>query len=100
MKLMIVNLSQLFNVSFSVQVILGGTFKARDKFSSKYFKHFRSCNIVHQAVEFARDNDAYALEHLFSYYGNEVLPHWLPILSNFPETADVADLEIVVPEIG
>ena len=56
--------------------------------------------MVHQAVAFARDNDAYALEHLFSYYANAVLPHWLPILSNFPETADVADLGIVVPEIG
>ncbi|XP_057309196.1 NBAS subunit of NRZ tethering complex-like [Hydractinia symbiolongicarpus] len=82
------------------EVILGGSFKARDKFSAKYFSKFRSCNIVHQAIEYARDEDSIALEHLFSYHGKDVLPHWLPLLSNFPETTNLRDFEPVIPEIG
>lgn len=81
-------------------MILGGSFKARDKFSAKYFSKFRSCNIVHQAIEYARDEDSIALEHLFSYHGKDVLPHWLPLLSNFPETTNLRDFEPVIPEIG
>lgn len=78
----------------------GDSFKAREKFSAKYFSHFRSCNIVHQSLEYARDEDVAALEHLFSYYGKYILPHWLPVLSNFPETADVDELDNLIPEIG
>ena len=56
--------------------------------------------MVHQAVECARDEDSYTLEHLFSYHGQQLLPFWLPILSNFPETTDIKYFEPVIPEIG
>ena len=80
--------------------MLGGSFKARDKFDKEYFTKFRCCNMVHQAVECARDEDSYTLEHLFSYHGQQLLPFWLPILSNFPETTDIKYFEPVIPEIG
>ena len=81
-------------------MILGGSFKAREKFNAKFFSDFRSCNIVHQAVKYAHEENSYALEDLFSYHGEEVLSHWLPILSNFPETANVKEYEPLIPEVG
>uniref|UniRef100_T2MK53 Neuroblastoma-amplified sequence n=1 Tax=Hydra vulgaris TaxID=6087 RepID=T2MK53_HYDVU len=82
------------------EVILGGSFKARDKFNSKFFSDFRSCNIVYQAVQYAHEENSYALEDLFSYHGDQILAHWLPILSNFPETADAKEYEPLIPELG
>ncbi|XP_065652198.1 NBAS subunit of NRZ tethering complex isoform X2 [Hydra vulgaris] len=82
------------------EVILGGSFKARDKFNSKFFSDFRSCNIVYQAVQYAHEENSYALEDLFSYHGDQILVHWLPILSNFPETADAKEYEPLIPELG
>lgn len=36
---------------------------------------------------------------MFTYKGKEVLNHWLPILSNFPETLMPAEYRSLLPDI-
>ena len=41
-----------------------------------------------------------ALETLFSYHGNDLLPYRLPIVANFPETFPPTEYRSLLPEVG
>jgi hypothetical protein len=55
---------------------------------SKAYDQFRDCNLVAQAIEYARLEHHHALDALFMHHGNETLPYRLFILSQIPETAN------------
>ncbi|XP_072038105.1 NBAS subunit of NRZ tethering complex-like [Amphiura filiformis] len=80
--------------------ILGGGEAASRFYNDTFFKDFRSQNIVEAAVEFARDSDWKALEIMFTHHGKDLLPHWLVILNNFPETTSPTEYKILLPEAG
>jgi hypothetical protein len=47
-----------------------------------------------------QDNDWNAVDYLLTYHGKDVLPHYLAILSNFPETTAPFDYRTLLPEAG
>ncbi|XP_022105886.1 neuroblastoma-amplified sequence-like [Acanthaster planci] len=82
------------------EVILGGGEAASRFYSDHFFKTFRSQNIVEAAMQFARDSDWQAVETLFTHHGNDLLPHWLMILNNFPETTSPTEYSSLLPEVS
>ncbi|XP_028411208.1 LOW QUALITY PROTEIN: neuroblastoma-amplified sequence-like [Dendronephthya gigantea] len=82
------------------ETILGGPAVAHDNFDSVFFTSFRDSNIVESSVNFARDNDWNAVDCLLTYHGKQTLPHYLSILSNFPETTSPFDYRSLLPEAG
>jgi len=79
------------------EIILGGSFKAAERYRPDFFLQFRCCNIIDQSIEYARTSHSEPLEELFTYHGRDVLPHWLAILSNFPETTPVSSYQRLLP---
>ncbi|KAM4694417.1 NBAS subunit of NRZ tethering complex [Discoglossus pictus] len=78
--------------------ILGGPHAAEERYNAEFFKKFRNQNIVLSARTYARESNVQALGILFSYHGSDLLPHILPILSNFPETTSPHEYSILLPE--
>ena len=56
-------------------MILGGIHQAEELFDGKFFEKFRSQNIVELSVDYARAGDWRALDAVFTYHGEDVLPH-------------------------
>ncbi|XP_071171040.1 NBAS subunit of NRZ tethering complex-like [Mytilus edulis] len=82
------------------ECILGGVHAAAERFNEKFFQKFRSENIVETAVNYARDNNIEALETLFTFHWEDLRPHRLGILSNFPETTNPHEYRSLLPEVG
>ncbi|XP_053565639.1 NBAS subunit of NRZ tethering complex isoform X2 [Bombina bombina] len=78
--------------------ILGGPHEAVERYDSEFFKKFRNQNIVLSARTYARESNVQALKILFTFHGSDLLPHILPILSNFPETTSPHEYSILLPE--
>ncbi|XP_077593113.1 NBAS subunit of NRZ tethering complex isoform X2 [Stigmatopora nigra] len=78
--------------------ILGGPHAAEQKYDARFFKTFRSQNIVLSARNYARESNVQALDILFTYHGAQLLPHRLAILSNFPETTSPHEYTVLLPE--
>jgi len=83
----------------TMQEILGGPTAADEHFDGEFFEQFRCTNLVKIAIGYARDGDYRALDILFSYHGEVLLPHRLAILSNFPETTRPSIYRCLLPEI-
>ncbi|XP_074650577.1 NBAS subunit of NRZ tethering complex-like [Tubulanus polymorphus] len=82
------------------EMILGGTHIADERYDHTLFKKFRSQNIVEAAVEYAQNGDWKAVDCIFTYHGEDVLPHRFGILSNFPETSAPDEYRSLLPEAG
>ncbi|XP_048258558.1 NBAS subunit of NRZ tethering complex-like isoform X1 [Haliotis rufescens] len=80
--------------------IMGGRSAAAEQFNSKFFKEFRSQNIVETAVNYAQMSNSEALEAMFTYHGASTLKHRLAILSNFPETTPPVEYKPLLPEMA
>ncbi|XP_052794949.1 NBAS subunit of NRZ tethering complex-like [Mya arenaria] len=80
------------------EYILGGV-NAAERYDAKFFEKFRSQNMVQTAITYAQNSDWKALEILLTYHGEELLPHRLSILNNFPETTNPEEFKILLPEI-
>ncbi|XP_075779588.1 NBAS subunit of NRZ tethering complex isoform X2 [Pelodiscus sinensis] len=78
--------------------ILGGPNAAEERYDAEFFKKFRNQNIVLSARTYARESNVRALEILFTYHGSDLLPHWLAIISNFPETTSPHEYSFLLPE--
>ncbi|XP_063079339.1 NBAS subunit of NRZ tethering complex [Engraulis encrasicolus] len=78
--------------------ILGGPHAAEERYDAKFFKTFRSQNIVLSARNYARESNVQALDILFTYHGSELLLHRLAVLCNFPETTSPHEYTILLPE--
>ncbi|KAI7899664.1 secretory pathway protein Sec39-domain-containing protein [Cokeromyces recurvatus] len=58
------------------------------------FAQFRDCNLIAQAIEFARSENNVALDAIFMHHGQTVLPYRLFILSQIPETVDPSRFDL------
>ncbi|XP_062511926.1 NBAS subunit of NRZ tethering complex-like isoform X2 [Corticium candelabrum] len=82
------------------EVILGGPVAAEERFSKEQFQHFRSRDLLEAAVSYAQAEDWRAVQAIFTHHGDAVLPHWLAIISHFPETMPPKEYELLLPEIS
>lgn len=71
---------------FCSQKILGGLQLADELFEHTVYADFRSSSSLRACVQFARAANCQAVECMLTYHGRQTLQHWLPIISNFPET--------------
>ncbi|XP_047117537.1 NBAS subunit of NRZ tethering complex-like isoform X2 [Schistocerca piceifrons] len=82
------------------EIIMGGPHLADSLYDSSFYQRFRSTPLIVSVVEFAREGNCEAVQHMFTYHGSVVLPHWLPVLSSFPETMDPVNYQGILPECG
>lgn len=96
-KILLKNYSyyQIFNTISSFQKIIGSP----DKYNSTDYDDFRRKPAILATVNFARQENWQAVSIMFTFRGKEILPHWLPILSNFPETLYPLQYRSLLPEI-
>jgi hypothetical protein len=80
------------------QHILGGPRIAEDLYNCAFYDEFRTVSLITSAIKFAREGNCKAVEIMFMYHGDALQPHWLPVLSNFPETMDPNEYESLLPE--
>lgn len=64
-------------ITIYFQTMLGGTMVADEYFDFTFFHKFRSQSAVDAAIEFAHQNNWQFVAALFTYHGDETLPHWL-----------------------
>ncbi|XP_065910966.1 NBAS subunit of NRZ tethering complex-like isoform X2 [Dysidea avara] len=82
-----------------IQEILGGPVATDENFSGDDFLVFRDQNVVELALNYAQQGNWKAVGLLFTYHGNQTLPHRLTILSNFPETLPPEEYMSLLPEV-
>jgi hypothetical protein len=83
---------------FCLQLLMGGSHMAEELYNYTFYNKFRTVSLITSTVKFAREGNWKAVEIMFTYHGNAVLPHWLPVLSNFPETVNPYDYKSLLPE--
>ncbi|KAK6630113.1 hypothetical protein RUM44_005664 [Polyplax serrata] len=69
------------------------------KYNRKEYDNFRKQDAIEATVCFARQENWLAVSIMFTHMGDTVLPHQLPILSNFPETLRPLQYRSLLPEI-
>ncbi|XP_034245235.1 neuroblastoma-amplified sequence-like isoform X2 [Thrips palmi] len=79
--------------------ILGGTQLADELFEHTVYAVFRASSSLRACVQFARAANSQAVECMLTYEGSQTLHHWLPILSNFPETVCPTEYKSLLPEL-
>ncbi|XP_071861564.1 NBAS subunit of NRZ tethering complex isoform X2 [Bombus fervidus] len=68
------------------------------KYDKNFYEEFRQLSAVENAIKFAKDGDCRGVEIMFTYYGECLLPHWLAIISFFPETLNPLKYKKLLPE--
>nr|CAD7398642.1 unnamed protein product [Timema cristinae] len=91
-------LLQYLDMLCTYELILGGCHLAPDQYSHQFYAQFRDDPPLLSAVQFARESQPQAVGHLLTYHSDLVLPHWLPMLSNFPETMPPYEYRELLPE--
>lgn len=71
---------------------------AEDLYDHAFYDKFRTVSLITSTVKFAHEGNCKAVEIMFTYHGDVLLPHWLPVLSNFPETMDPNEYKTLLPE--
>jgi len=71
---------------------------AEDLYDHAFYDTFRTVSLIMSTVKFAREGNCQAVEIMFTYHGDVLLPHWLPVLSNFPETMNPYEYKFLLPE--
>ena len=80
--------------------ILGGGQSAADRFTPEVYRRMRSLSPLENCLYAARSSDPVTVACFFSGIHSEIsLPHWLPILSSFPETVkpDLLKVDFITP---
>lgn len=67
-------------------------------FIGSEFIEFRDKPIVDAAIDFARSSRFHAITVLFTWHGDQVLPHWLSILDEIPEVISPIHYQNLLPE--
>ncbi|KAF7993079.1 hypothetical protein HCN44_005860 [Aphidius gifuensis] len=62
------------------------------------YQEFRSLSIVENAIKFSKNCNYSAVEILFTYHGTSLMPHWLGIISCFPETLSPLEYSKLLPK--
>jgi hypothetical protein len=81
-----------------LQLIMGGPHMAEDLYDYTFYDKFRTVSLVTSTMKFAHEGNHKAVEVMFTYHGDVLLPHWLPVLSNFPESMDPYEYEALLPK--
>lgn len=55
-------------------------------YSARTYKHLRDLSPLEWALQLARQCQVDAVSIVITYYSEHVLPNWLDILNDFPET--------------
>ncbi|XP_053978605.1 NBAS subunit of NRZ tethering complex-like isoform X1 [Hylaeus volcanicus] len=76
------------------EIILGSS----SKYNKNFYEEFRQLSAVENAIRFAKNGDCQEVEIMFTYYGESLLPHWLAIISFFPETLNPLKYKKLLPE--
>lgn len=63
---------------------MGGNYESL--YSANTYKHLRDLSPLQWASQLARQCQVDAVSIVFTYYSEQVLPFWLDILNDFPET--------------
>ncbi|XP_063884338.1 NBAS subunit of NRZ tethering complex-like isoform X2 [Scylla paramamosain] len=80
------------------EVLLGGAHLAPEHYDAGFYDKFRSQSAISATVEFARDGDWGGVDVMFTYHGEDTLPHRLAVLSNFPPTLGPYEYRALLPE--
>ncbi|XP_048513808.1 NBAS subunit of NRZ tethering complex-like isoform X2 [Athalia rosae] len=67
-------------------------------YDKNFYEEFRKFSALENTVRFAKDSNYRAVDIMFTYNSAKILPHWLAILSFFPETLKPSDYEKLLPE--
>ncbi|XP_008201876.1 neuroblastoma-amplified sequence [Nasonia vitripennis] len=68
------------------------------KFDKKFYEEFRQLSPLENAVKFAKSGNCQGVEVMFTYYGAKLIPHWLTVISFFPETLSPEKYQKLLPE--
>ena len=71
---------------------------AEDLHDCTIYDKFCTLSIVMSTIKFAREGNHKAVEIMSTYHADVLLPHWLPVLSNFPESMDPYEYESLLPK--
>ncbi|KAG7161624.1 Neuroblastoma-amplified sequence-like 1 [Homarus americanus] len=80
------------------EVLLGGAHVAPEHYDASFFDKFRSQSAISATIEFARNYDWRGVDAMFTYHGDETLPHRLAVLSSFPPTMGPFEYRLLLPE--
>ncbi|XP_076658373.1 NBAS subunit of NRZ tethering complex isoform X1 [Halictus rubicundus] len=76
------------------EIILGPSLN----YDKNFYEEFRQLSALENAIRFAKDGDCRGVEIMFTYYGESLLPHWLAIISFFPETLNPLKYKKLLPK--
>ncbi|XP_012141773.2 NBAS subunit of NRZ tethering complex isoform X2 [Megachile rotundata] len=76
------------------EIILGSSLK----YDKTFYEEFRQLSTIENAVRFAKNGDWQGVEIMFTYHGENLLSHWLAIISFFPETLNPLKYKKLLPE--
>lgn len=71
---------------FAYERILGDYKTVQQHFDHVFYDEFRQKCPLNVCIDYAHEGDANAVEKLLNFYTEDLRPHLLAILSNFPET--------------
>lgn len=71
---------------FAYENILGDYRAVQQHFDHVFYDEFRQKCPLEACIDYAHDGDAHAVEIMLNFYTDDLSPHLLPIISNFPET--------------
>lgn len=71
---------------FAYESILGDYRTVQQHFDHVFYDEFRQKCPLNVCIDYAHEGDAHAVEILLNFYTEDLTPHLLAILSNFPET--------------
>ncbi|XP_077515994.1 NBAS subunit of NRZ tethering complex-like isoform X2 [Amblyomma americanum] len=69
-----------------------------EKFDASFFEQFRCQPPLEAALAFAQEGNTTAVSTLLTYAGAFTLPHWLTVLSHFPETLPPSQYASCLPK--
>lgn len=69
-----------------------------NSYDMRQYDRFRKQSLVRSAVDFARSADTHAIVLLMTEHGVQVLPYWLNILDNYPESLNPNTYSRILPE--
>ncbi|XP_015606385.1 neuroblastoma-amplified sequence [Cephus cinctus] len=69
-----------------------------DAYDKTFYEEFRQRTAIENAVRFAKDSNYQGVEIMITYHGEKLMPHWLAIISFFPETLNPLYYQKLLPE--
>lgn len=82
---------------FAYENILGDYRTVEQQFNHVFYSEFRQKSPLNVCIDYAHDGDAHAVEILLNFYTEDLAPHLLAILSNFPETTSPYQYRNLLP---